>query len=388
MKKLLIFLIISLCVCSIYAQLDTMFNKVEISIENKKLFLIGEYHHIQEFYDVNYCMIKHIIVHHPEINNFQLLVESGPCLNYYLDKLILENDSLSLKEFLRHHSHRIQDTLFPRNQVKYDFFMKLYYLSKSLNGKMFSFKCYDNTHILRSLVFTALDILKKYPMQDALYSSQLSFLDSLLQKKTLDRDFFAFHQQTSTYLTKNEEILKNTLVATDCFYLSEIMRRSLPFNNNPLDLNQNVTQERENMMYEQINNSYNDSTFFFCIIGAAHIGKPYSKKNSKNSCKNSCSASIDVKTIEMLETYTTSHFRNKISLCNLVPLVEKTRNEFTNTIFNIPRYYPSAFQKHNEYLNALLTGNITFIDMRKTKIKRAHTITDYLIVVKEANSLQ
>jgi hypothetical protein len=386
MKKVFLFSILSLYVFFAYAQLDTIFNKVKIDID-KKLLIIGEHHHIQEFYDLNYRMIEHIILHYPEINNFQLLIESTPCLNYYLDKLLLENDSVSLKDFLMHHAHRIQDTLFPMNQARYDFYMKFYYLSKSLTGRTFRFNCYDNTHILRPLVFTTLDILRKYPDPDTLFLSQITFLNSLLQKKNLDHDFYAFHQHIGTYFAENKEMLKNILTATDYFYFSEMMKRSPPFVNNPMNLQQTVTQERENMIYEQINNSYNDSTFFFCIIGAAHIYKPYQKKSEK-PCKNNCMAAVDVKIIKMLETYKTSHFKDKIIICNSVPLVKKVKNEFNNKVFNLSGYYPPALQKHSEYLNSLLTDNITVIDMRKTKIKRAYKITDYMLVVKEANSLQ
>jgi len=369
-----------------FAQVPKLFHNGNINIKSSKLFIIGEHHRVQEFYDVQYCIIEHIILHNPNIKNFQLLIENSLCLNYYLDKLILENDSVSLKKILMHHSHRIQDTLFPMNQARYDFYMKFYRLSKLLKGRTFRFNCYDNTLILRSLVFTVLDILKKYSATGTIFLSQISFMDSLLQKEKLDRDYLAFHQQVGACFIENEELLKNILTQNDYYYLFEMMKRLPSINRNPSNIFEPVTQERENMMFKHINNSYNDSTFFFCIIGTWHIRKPYHTSELLPKLKKD-GVSKAVSVIEMMEKYRISQFKNKIILCNLVPLIKKFNDSSTDKVFNIPGYYPPALQKHRNYLNSLLTGNITLIDMRKTNIKHAHKITDYLIVVKETNSL-
>jgi hypothetical protein len=265
--------------------------------------------------------------------------------------------------------------------------MKFYYLSKSLEEKTLRFNCYDNNQILRSLVFTTLDILKKYPITDTLFLSQISFLDFLLQKEDLNCDFIAFHENVGRYFEENKEFLKKNLTETDYLYLSEIIKRSPSLDGNPFHLFESITQDRENVMFEHINKSYNDSTFFFCIIGSWHIRKPYCTSEIIPNLKNN-NISKPVLLVEMLEKNKISQFKNKIIICNLVSLITKSKSSFTDKVINMPGYYPPALQKHSDYLNSLLTGNITLLDMRKTNIKHANKITDFLIVVKEAKRIQ
>jgi hypothetical protein len=345
---------------------------------------MGEHHHVQELHEVQYDIVKHVISQNPEIKNFQLLLESSPCVNYYLDKLMLENDSISLKEFLLHNSEVIQDTLDPLNQARYNLYMRFYYLSKSLKEKTFQFNCYDNSLKLRPLVFTVLEILKKYPVADSLYVAQIVFWDSLVQQKYLEHKFFEFHQHFVNYITENKEMLQETLTETDFYYFTEMIRRSPPLSGALIPTVMEVTQERENMIFEQINNSYNDTTFFFCIIGADHISKPYNKSKLPPKFKKN-----GAMVIKMLETSRISNFKNKSILCQMLPLVKHYKlfqKDGTYKMLKMRKFYPVAFRKHRDYLNSLLTGNITLLDMRKTAIKRAHKITDYMIIVKEANS--
>ena len=94
---------------------------------------------------------------------------------------------------------------------------------------------------------------------------------------------------------------------------------------------------------------------------------------------------------KMLETYGTSNFKNKIILCYMIPRAINSELPLQDKISKIRHHehYPVFFQEHSDYLDSLLTdNNITLIDMRKTRIKRAHKIMDYMIVVKEANSAQ
>ena len=372
-----------------HAQQDSLFNPTDINIDHKKLLIIGEKHYIQEFHDVQYRVIEHLILQNPKIKNFQLLLERGPDINYYLDKLILEDDSISLKEYYLFFSK--SDTLSMLSKSYYDFFMKFYYLSKSLKDRRFQFNCYDDIRFLSHSIFTIFDILKKYPVTDSSFVVQISFLDSLLHDKKVNHDtnvdykFSEFHQHFGSYFTENREKLKKMLTENDFYWISEIIRRSTPPGGHTvLWFNAHDKQNRENRMFEEINNNYNDSTFFFCIIGALHVNKPYPKKESQLTRKKDDTSKV-ISVGEMLETCRNSHFKNKIMLCKLFALVEKNNSPKEDK--RMPVSYPPVFQKYQDYLNSLLTGNITLIEMRKTKIKHAHKIMDYLLVVKEANSM-
>jgi len=383
MKNKLIFFLFIFFLCSIYAQQDTLFNKASININGKQLLMMGEIHHIKDFYDIQYRIIEHTILQNPEIKNFQLLLEHGPYFNYYLDKLTCEHDSVSLKELLRHFSyinvsHGIQDTLCHLHQVHYDFFMKLYYLSNSLGNRTFRFNCFENSHLLIPLTYTILDILKQYTAPDSLFLAQITFLNSILHDKFLQIKFNALHQDFGSYFSENRAILQELLTPTDFYYISEMLRRLQPM---PF-----ITQKRENMLFEHINNSYNDSTFFFCITGAGHIRKPYHTSELITILKKN-GATQSITLIEMLEQYETSHFKDKMVLCTFALLSIQPRYNFQKDgTRKIPMDYPPALRKRRDYLNSLLTGNITLINMRDTKIKGAHKITDYMLVVKQGKS--
>ena len=50
-------------------------------------------------------------------------------------------------------------------------------------------------------------------------------------------------------------------------------------------------------------------------------------------------------------------------------------------------FRPMLFREHAGYFKGLSTNNITLIDVRKTNIKNAHKMMDYMIIIKEANGL-
>ena len=380
---------------SVYAQQDSLFRTVSVNIDGKKLLIMGERHDVKELYDIQYATIEYLILQNPKIKNFQLLLEYPPVCNYYLDNLLLKDDSLGLKKMFQGSFYPQVDTLNNGHKARYDFLMKFYYLSKSLarEGKTFRFKCFDNGYTLRSIVFTILEMLKKYSIQDNDFSAQIIFLDSLLQKEDLLGESSDFHEHFGRYFTENREMFKTMLTEIDFYHLSEIIRHSPSKTLKSVDYNKKVdTQERENSMFEQINNSYNDTTFFFCITGANHILKPYREYETKlQSLLKTETPDKIVSLGKMLETHKKSRFKNKMILCNMISL---TRNEkiyqvdHTYKMIRIPGKYPIAFQKYTDYLNSLLTGNITLIDMRKTNIKGAHKIMDYMFVVKKANSTE
>ena len=78
------------------AQQDTLFHAVNIPIVHKKLFIMSEEHNIAEFKDIQYLVIEQLIFQNPSIKNFQLLLETSPAMQYYLEKLLLEDDRDSL----------------------------------------------------------------------------------------------------------------------------------------------------------------------------------------------------------------------------------------------------------------------------------------------------
>ena len=111
-------------------------------------------------------------------------------------------------------------------------------------------------------------------------------------------------------------MFKKLLTETDFFHLSEMIKRSL--SHIPPDgfMKYTNTQERENSMFEHVNNSYNDSTFYFCIIGAGHVLKPYHITEAKLEwSKNSSVKAISVG--KMLEQNRKSRFKKKIILCEM-----------------------------------------------------------------------
>jgi hypothetical protein len=378
------------CLFSVYAQQDTLFNLVDINIGHKKLLIMGEGHHVKEFRVAQYQIIEHVILQNPDIKNFQLLLESPPFWNYYLDNLILEDDSVGFRKMLRRFLSSEEDTLHPLLQGYYDFFMKFYYLSKSLENRTFRFKCVDNGFTVEPIAFTILDIFEKYSVQDASFLAQITFLDSLVHNENLHSEFSKFHQHFGSFFTENRDLLKDMLTEREFHHLSEMIRRSLPhYSKNLSYVKQVVTQERENSMFEQINNSYHDSIFSFCIIGANHIRKPYRETESKLLWKSETTGKA-ISVGKMLETYKESHFKNKIILCDMFALARNVRiykQDNSYMTFKKSEPYPVVFQKYSDYLNSLLLGNITLINMRKTDIKRAYKITDYMLVVKEANEL-
>ncbi|MDR2979362.1 MAG: hypothetical protein LBV02_02805 [Bacteroidales bacterium] len=351
---------------------------------------MGEGHHVKEFRVAQYQIIEHVILQNPDIKNFQLLLESPPFWNYYLDNLILEDDSVGFRKMLRRFLSSEEDTLHPLLQGYYDFFMKFYYLSKSLENRTFRFKCVDNGFTVEPIAFTILDIFEKYSVQDASFLAQITFLDSLVHNENLHSEFSKFHQHFGSFFTENRDLLKDMLTEREFHHLSEMIRRSLPhYSKNLSYVKQVVTQERENSMFEQINNSYHDSIFSFCIIGANHIRKPYRETESKLLWKSETTGKA-ISVGKMLETYKESHFKNKIILCDMFALARNVRiykQDNSYMTFKKSEPYPVVFQKYSDYLNSLLLGNITLINMRKTDIKRAYKITDYMLVVKEANEL-
>jgi hypothetical protein len=91
---------------------------------------------------------------------------------------------------------------------------------------------------------------------------------------------------------------------------------------------------------------------------------------------------------KMLKTSRKFHFKKKIILCNrfhwswMCEIIKKIEALSCAKFLNFIRFLCKNIK--NIWI-AWLAGNVILIDMRKTKIKRAHKITDYLIVVKEAN---
>ncbi|MDR3047842.1 MAG: hypothetical protein LBU51_09615 [Bacteroidales bacterium] len=184
MKKLLITLFLSIG-NPIFSQENNAIINDPIKIKGYNLLMIGEYHSIKEFHQSQELIIKNIIYQNQNIHNFQLLTEEPPSLNYYLEKLFEENDSVNFKNYWINRANNRTDTLLPIYFERYNFFMKLFYFSKSLSKQHLSIKAIDGEYHLRGFVFSLTDILKKYQIKDSAFIEQIEYLNTLCSKKTI-----------------------------------------------------------------------------------------------------------------------------------------------------------------------------------------------------------
>jgi hypothetical protein len=145
-----------------------------------------------------------------------------------------------------------------------------------------------------------------------------------------------------------------------------------------------VTQERDISMYNTINQLYNDSTFYIAILGRSHVlrDEAHMVKRFQGKFKN---------VTTLLQTDRASHFRRQtISLVffpvsrSITSISPKGEIKILKPIF----LYPGHFAEHKDYLNSLLsTDNITFLNLRETKLRNARRYADYMIVIRQATGI-
>ncbi|MDR3047841.1 MAG: hypothetical protein LBU51_09610 [Bacteroidales bacterium] len=141
-----------------------------------------------------------------------------------------------------------------------------------------------------------------------------------------------------------------------------------------------VNQDRDNAMYSRINKCYNDSTFFFCVLGVEHIRQYHHKNMLMRDVVN---------VTRQLQKSKKSEFKNKIITIDYYILNThiKSVNPKDNSSKTMITHqsYTGIYAIHKLYLNSLLGENITLINLKKTGNKQLQKLSDYLLIVKDGH---
>ncbi|MDR1346072.1 MAG: hypothetical protein LBK03_05160 [Bacteroidales bacterium] len=331
-------------------------------------------------------IIRDVIDKNKQIRHFQLCWEMSFGLQYHIENLLEYGDTLTLKRYFQCRGTRKRDSLHATKKALYNDILYYAQIAKSMESGSLQIRCIDVEYSLFSTVFTILHILRKYEIRDSLFQAQLNYLDSLFSLNHLFYPHFApFHERFGNYFLSHKDFFQDSLSPRDYYYISEIISRC------PKKVVRKttfqdaiVTQERDISMYNTINQYYNDSTFYIAILGRAHVLRDEADivKRFQGKFKN---------VTTLLQTDKASHFkRQTISLAfypisrSFTLISPKGKIKIIKPIFP----YPGHFAKHKDYLNSMLTpDNITFLNLRETKLRNARRYADYMIVIKQATGV-
>ncbi|MDR1346071.1 MAG: hypothetical protein LBK03_05155 [Bacteroidales bacterium] len=388
MKKTLLITVFYCMLCAYSAaQNETAAEDFDIPVKSKKILLIGEEHHTFEIEDAEKRIVKDIIRQNRDIKHYQLCLEAPFSLQYHIENLIEYNDTLSVKQYFSCVGTGIAklDTLTPSKKETYRSMLYYAQMAKSMQSGSLQIRCIDVEAPLHPAVFTILHILRKYEIRDSLFQKQFNYLDSLFSLNHLLYHFAPFHERFGNYFLSHKDFFQHRLSPRDYYYISEIIGRC------PKKVVRKstfedaiVTQERDIIMYNAINQHYNDSTFYIAILGRSHVlrkGTGFERK-FHGKFKNVAT---------LLATDKDSHFKRRINslvFCSLSRYKRSINPKGEVELFNPQSNYPGHFAKHKDYLNSMLTpDNITFLNLRKTRLRNARCYADYMIVMKQVTGI-
>lgn len=367
-----------------YAQQKDLFSQLQLDVKNKRMIIVGEQHHISELHDIQNKLIAHVLLQHQEITNMLILVEDGAYTEYYLDKLMTENDSIGFYNFLLHHTNMKYDTMPSSNIAFYKRIMDLYYLSKSLEDRHLQFKCFDATHCLRPLLYTISEILKKYTEHNEQFAAHIIFLDSLRNLDHRLYEFAIFHEHFGCYFADHEEMFKEILTEKEFYYIAKMIKYAPTFLNPGISHEQIITQQREHIIFEEIKQCYNDRIFSFCIIGVSHIRGHFLLLN-----QNLINNQEEIVNVRSMLEKEFSNFKKETIVIDAhvlfkTQIMKNLKGEFFSCKFPYP--YPTIYMPYRDELNNQLVGNVGIIDLQQKKFKKVRKHADYLIIVREGTS--
>jgi hypothetical protein len=334
-------------------------------LQNYNLILIGEPHYIIEKNEIELTIIKDII--NKTDKNIVLFLEHPLSMNYFIDKLFTDNDTISLKTYLLNSQNRIVDKLSVKNELLYKQIINIYQLNKHSNHIII--KCIDYELKLRPLIYTTLTILNKYNITSDEILKQKNILNEILSKsKYTTKDYEYFRNEFKSHFCSNL-YLYNSIITNknELWYISKMLKNAIEL--------KTYSEERELMLYNNIIVNYNDSSYHVAIMGSAHVNKYY--KNDITILGNRLSVGY------LLNNSCKSPFRNKVYSIYIFVKNIKTINSVFSYGNNL---YYIIDKNENNYLFSLMKKNITYIVPTKKKFKYAYKAYNLLILIKNGTS--
>ncbi len=338
---------------------------IQSPLQNYNLILIGEPHYIIEKDKIELTIINDII--NKTDKNIVLFLEYPLSMNYFIDKLFTDNDTISLKTYLLNRQNKIVDKLSVKNELLYKKIINIYQLNKHSNHIII--KCIDYELKLRPLIYTILTILNKYNITSDEILKQKNILNELLNKsKHTIKDYEYFRNEFKSHFCNNLYLYNSIITNKDeLWYISKMLKNAIAL--------KIYSEERELMLYNNIIANYNDSSYHVAIMGSAHVNKYY--KNDIAILGNRLSVGY------LLNNSYKSPFRGKVYSIYIFVKNIKT----INSVFSYENKFYFIIDKNKiNYLSSLMEKNITYIVPTRKKFKYVYKAYNLLILIENGTS--
>jgi len=330
--------------------------------KNGSIMLIGENHSNFEKDTIEFDIIKWYAQQSKK--PITVILERPHSMELFIDKLFQNDDSLSLKQYLIYSYDRVENTFVMKEKNLYNKILALYSLNKTT--KNIKIKCVDRELYLRAMMLSIKQVLTKYRSDNFKIAVLLTNINTYITKEILTiqdyemvRSFFRLCQ-VSIY---NE--YKTSILYEDLQYINTLAENFKPMISD--------SETRENLLYHNIVNNWDTNSFFIAIHGIAHVNKYYSKNETISGNRKSIGF--------MLNSYTTSPFRNRVSSVYIVNFNLLTSKGLCNDQHRI--YFMTNEEKKQLY--SLSKQNIKCVVPDSKQFKYAHKAYDLLILVDTAH---
>jgi hypothetical protein len=330
--------------------------------------IIGEQHLIQEKDSIIMDIITDIAKNTDK--DIQLFIEYPPSLQIYIDKLFNNGDSIALKKHIQYAQNWDTTTMSLKNELNYKYILKLYNIHNELRN--IEIICIGEELQLRRAVYSILDILNNYHIENKDILERTDYLTSLLNKELLTIDDYHEYQRficSHFYSNTNiyNEIIKDSM---DYTYFSLIINHSKLF-----DI---YSDEKEYFLYHNILKHIDVNKTNIAHMGNGHVSKYYKKKTKASGNR--------LTVAHLINNSRKSPFRKKVYSISITALSIQSKSILkSKSIFNYP--YPRMFTNDEmDKIASNLTTDVTLINTSDMDFKYASDAFDLVYFIKTSNS--